>query len=265
MIRNKLFIVALAFIVGEKSFDNTMNRFDSKVYQLNEIIFPAETWLQPEISTEISGKNLKPCLQNIQKDLEKLTRGPIGQILQRLSRGISGYNWVLRDDSLKGGTAQTLITSYKSSARSITTTFDSQAWPDATELSWARTILHEALHAYLSLEFYTHKAEFIRKYPVMMQDFNILHEWDAVHHEEFARSFVFSIAYSLEEYGKMKGYLLPKQFYQDMSWAGLKDTAAFKKLPEADQARILDTIRAELTGKDCAGNFKSPVGLKAGC
>jgi hypothetical protein len=265
MIRKKLFIAALALLVGEKSLDKTMDRFDSDVYRMNETVFPAAERRRPVVRMEISGKNLKPCMQNIQRDLEKLNRGPIGQIMQRFSRGISGYNWVLKDDSLKGGTAQTMIASYKSSSRSITTTFDSRAWPEATELSWARTMIHEALHAYLLLEFYTDKTEFIRMYPIMMQDFNILHEWDAVHHEEFARSFVFSIAFSLEEYGKMKGYLLPKQFYQDMSWAGLKDTEAFKKLPESDQARILDIIRAELTGKDCDGNVKEPVGIKAGC
>jgi hypothetical protein len=262
-----LFLAALALFAGEESFNQRIQSFELGGQEFHEVaigsIRPSE--LIRVTTKEISGKNLKPCMQTIVKDLANLKRGPLGQIMQRFSRGISGFNWVLKDDSLAGGTARTEISSYKTSTRSITTTFDSQAWPAATELSWARTVIHESLHAYLSLEFYTNKNEFIRKYPLVMQDFNILHEWDAVHHEEFARSFVFSIAYSLEEYGKMKGYNLPRQFYEDMSWAGLKDTEAFKKLPESDQIRISDTIRSELTGKDSTGNVKPPLGKNAGC
>jgi hypothetical protein len=267
-IRKRLFLLALALFAKEEAFDADVDGFELESYTFHEFVgsgFPDESLATRAKEIEISGKNLKPCMQSIVKDLSNLKRGPIGQIMQRFSRGISGYNWVLKDDSLAGGTAQTEVSSYKASSRSITTTFDSQAWPNATDLSWARTVMHESLHGYLSLEFYTDKNEFVRKYPAMMQDFNILHEWDAVHHEEFARSFVFSIAFSLEEYGRMKGYELPKQFYEDMSWAGLKDTEAFKKLSESDQARILDTIRSELTGKDCAGNVKAPVGIDAGC
>lgn len=216
-------------------------------------------------NNEILGVKLSPCMQSILTDLRNLKHGSVGQIIQKFSRGISGYNWELKADSLSGVTAQTDFSSYKNSTRTITTTFDSQAWPNATELSWARTLLHESLHAYLLVYFSTNKSSFIERYPQMMQDLGILHEWDAVHHEEFARSLAFSIAYSLEEYGKMKGYTLSKQFYEDMSWAGLQDTEAFKKLPLNEQTRILDTVSAELTGADSMGNFKMQMGKPAGC
>lgn len=99
----------------------------------------------------------------------------------------------------------------------------------------------------------------------MVQDYGTLKNWNAVHHEEFARSVVNAIADALQEYGQKKGYNLSRQFYEDMSWAGLQSTSTFNNLPQSDKSRILDVIAIEISGKDIQGSAKTQAGKKAGC
>lgn len=133
------------------------------------------------------------------------------------------------------------------------------------ELSWARTIIHESIHAYLASSYKISRSNWIATYPQIVQDWGVNQNWNDVHHEEIARSLVKSVALTLESYGINKGYNLNKQFYEDMSWASLQDTSTFKALPSSDQKRILDTIATELTGKDTKGNNKTQKGKNAGC
>jgi hypothetical protein len=172
----------------------------------------------------------------------------------------------LKDGALTAGTGLTDPPAlYNKSTGTISTTFDSQAWLNATELSWARTILHESIHAYLSVYFSSDPKNFVLTYSQMVQDWGTLQNWNDVHHEEFARSLVNQIANSLEEYAVSKGYNLPRQFYEDMSWSGLQSTSTFQNLPASDQKRILDVIAVELTGADTQGNTQAQKGTNAGC
>tara|TARA_B110000208_G_scaffold24728_3_gene31832 strand:+ start:1341 stop:2729 length:1389 start_codon:yes stop_codon:yes gene_type:complete len=214
---------------------------------------------------KIDDKNLKPCLQNIINDLKKVSGSP-GNMVAKFSGSFPGYNWEVKSGSLTGGTAQTDAPSYYNSATgSISTTFDSQSWSNATNLSWARTIIHASIHAYLASYYKISRPNWIATYPQMVQDWGAMQSWNDVHHEEIARSLVKSVAVALESYGINKGFNLSKQFYEDMSWAGLQETSTFKALPSSDQKRILDTIATELTGKDINGNNKTQKGKNAGC
>lgn len=221
-----------------------------------------DKWEDDQIQTA----GLKPCMQTIVNDLKSITQGSVGQIIQKFSGTTPNWNWELKDGTLPGATGQTNPPAlYNIATGTVTTVFDSQAWLKATELSWARTILHESIHAYLTVFFATDQANFIRSYSQMVQDWGTLQNWDAVHHQEFARSLVTAIADALQTYGVSKGYSLPRQFYEDMSWAGLQSTPTFKNLPSTDQARILDTIAVELTSMDTRGNSISQKGKNAGC
>jgi hypothetical protein len=218
-----------------------------------------------DFDEKIDDKNLKPCLQNIMNDLKNVSGSP-GNMVAKFSGSFPGYNWEVKSGSLTGGTAQTdAPTYYNSTTGSITTTFDSQNWLNATNLSWARTIIHESIHAYLASSYKISRPNWIATYPQMVQDWGAKQNWNDVHHEEIARSLVKLVATALESYGVNKGYNLNKQFYEDMAWGGLQDTSTFKALPSSDQKRILDTIATELTGKDANGNSKIQKGKKAGC
>jgi hypothetical protein len=129
-------------------------------------------WYSPTAWEEekIDDSQLKPCMQKILTDIKNLTQGSVGQIIQKFSGSVPGWNWELKDGALSGGTGNTDPPAlYNKTTGTVTTTFDSQAWPDATELSWARTILHESVHAYLSVYFATDQQNFIKSYPQMVQ------------------------------------------------------------------------------------------------
>lgn len=117
---------------------------------------------------------------------------------------------------------------YNSSNGTVTTTFDTQAFLNATDLSWARTFLHESMHAFFIAYYNEDRRDFLGTYAQMVQDWNTYQNWNDVHHEEFARSLVNGIADALSEYGRNQGYKLSRQFYEDMSWAGLQGTQPFK-------------------------------------
>ena len=204
-------------------------------------------------------------MQTIMNDLKTLTKG-VGQIVVKFAGTNQDYNWEVVDGTLPQGTAATNPPAlYNSSTGTITTTFDSQSWLNATDLSWARTMLHEAVHADLAVYFAINRPGWVATYPQMVAEWGRLQNWNDVHHEEIARSIVNDISLALKEYGAKKGYNLSQQFCDDMAWAGLQNTAVFKSLPTTDQDRILNTIAVELTGKDTNGQNQPQKGTKAGC
>ncbi|MCD0472549.1 hypothetical protein [Flavobacterium sp. JAS] len=220
-----------------------------------------------EIDDEIDDSKLPPCLKNILSDLKKTSSSP-GNLITKFTGNLSSdYNWTMESGPTKPDVpAHTLPGSYNATT-GIKTVFDVASYPEATELSWARTMMHESIHAYLTTYYIRNPRGLVADYPVMFQ------EWisetnrglNATQHEEIARSFVKSFADAFEAYGVSKGYKLDKQFYQDMAWGGLIETDAFMKLPEADRKRISNTIEIELRGKDDLDNVKPQKGKKAGC
>ncbi len=217
-----------------------------------------------EFEENIDETNLKPCLKNILKVLKNIQNGP-GNMVAKFSGNFPGYNWVTKSGSLSGQTASTNSPSTYNANSGIITTFDTQAWTNATDLSWARTILHESIHAFLASYYKINRPNWIATYPQMVQDWGSIQNWNGVHHEEIARSLVSAVALALEDYGKMMGYNLSAQFYEDMAWGGLQNTSTFKALSASDQKRILDTIATELTGSDTNSNIKTQKGRNAGC
>ena len=150
---------------------------------------------------------LKPCLQTILKNLKKSGSSP-GNMIQNFSNNwnSTNYNWIVQSGTLKGSIAET--SPLYNAATGVTTIFDSQSWTAATDLSWARTILHESIHAYLVTYFKVDKPGWIATYPEMVTDWGVKQNWNAVHHEEIARGLVTLIGNSLEVYGISQGYNL---------------------------------------------------------
>lgn len=219
-----------------------------------------------KINDEIKDAKLKPCLKIILDNLKKTTASPGNMVVNFTGDWSTGYNWTVESGSIKGPAAGNTSSSFNM-VSGTTTVFDSQKYPDVTELSWARTILHESIHAYLVTYFRLDGINANIKYSEMIRDWSnkINPDLNEIQHNEIARSFVKSIGDALEVYGISQGYNLSKEFYQDMAWAGLQDTKAFKELSSTEQKRILDTIATELTGMDIDGDYKSQKGKKSGC
>jgi hypothetical protein len=240
-------------------------------------------------ANRIIDTNLKPCMKSILTNLKFLTKG-MSYIITKFKGNEPGYNWILKDGSLFGATGQT-SQSYDRITGAVTTTFDSQAWKSATDLSWARTMLHESIHAYIVASFGSDYTLAENTFSDFMNDYihNKYPTRNDTDHAEFVRNYVNDIAISLEEYGIKNGYNLDIQFYQELAWGGLthwkkrdslgneikdslgnfiyEETSWFKiSYPNSsDRDRILNIISIELTKKDMNGNTKTQKGNNAGC
>lgn len=211
-------------------------------------------------NSKIDDSQLKPCMQNIMTDLKSLTQG-VGQTIAKFAGNTPGFNWETKDGSLDGQTGTTSV-NYNITTGTVTSTFDSQAWLNATELSWARTILHESIHANVVSVYYT-------TFSITQRATLLGPDWISAltngGHDFIANNYLKLIADALEEYGQNKGYYLNRTFYDDMSWAGLQGTPAFNSLSSADKSRILNTIVTELVGKNINGIRSTQKGTSAGC
>ncbi|PCE63117.1 hypothetical protein [Sediminicola luteus] len=213
---------------------------------------------------DIKDGGLKPCMKNVLDKLKDLKAGP-GIILSRFDKDVNSlFKWKVKDGGLpanvNGRTSSVLSGGY------ATTTFDSKKFANATDLSVARTILHESVHAFLVIEFRNSPQAFSKSYPELIKEYNRTKKnFNDLQHEEFTRKHVGLIGGALEAFGKLKGYNVPRQYYDDLAWGGLTGTKAFKKKSPSEKNRILDVIQSEFASKDRNGNYKKPKGKKSGC
>lgn len=215
----------------------------------------------------INSSELSDCMKPIMSKIDSLSNN-LGETIKKLSGEDPKYNWTTMEGSLGDGVVASTgpPSSYDAANGNISTVFDSQQYPNSTDLSWVRTILHESWHAYLAIFFEVNPvATFKKTYPNMVEEWPKYSNWNDIHHEEFTRTVVNEIASALEEYGKSQGYNLASSYYQDLAWGGLESTSAFTKKSTDEQNRIKDVIRIELTGKNSNGETKTQKGNKAGC
>lgn len=176
----------------------------------------AELWEEKIIDDE-----LDPCMQTIVQDLKGIETG-VGKIIQKFAGETPGYNWELKSGSLGGSNAVT-SQRYNSTTGTVTTTFDPQRFINATDLSLARTILHEAVHAYIVAYFGNDYLGAKKKFPEFIEDFSkgeypTRNDTD---HAEFVRNYVEDISYALQQFGQGKGYSISSTDYQKLAWGGL--------------------------------------------
>ncbi|WP_151086601.1 hypothetical protein [Hymenobacter baengnokdamensis] len=219
----------------------------------------------PTNNLVINTAQLKPCELLVMNNLKGLTGNPLLTNLQKLAGNTPGYNWTVKDGHLAPNSNAFTSSGYDISTNSVITTFDLQKFPDITDLSMARTMLHESFHAYLVAYFANDRNLANAEYSAMVDAYQVQHQdIQDIHHVEMT-FWVANIADALMQYGQSKGYNLPGQFYLDMSWAGLEGTQAYKNLPAADKQRIQNTIVIELTGQDSNGNSATQSGKNPGC
>lgn len=212
----------------------------------------------------IDDSKLSPCATTILNDLKRLNSGQLANVIQTFAGQSPTYNWNVQSGSLQSGmNAGTL--SYDRSTHTVTTTFDTNKFSHATDLSVARTILHESIHAYIGAYFIADPNLFRASYPDLIMAYAIQTNISAndLQHDDMVKNWVRNIASSLEEYGKAKGYNLSSDYYNAMAWGGLEGTRAFQNLPNRNS--IKEIILTELTGKDSSGNPATQQGSSSNC
>jgi hypothetical protein len=137
---------------------------------------------------------------------------------------------------------------------------------NATDLSIARTIMHEMLHAYLIFE---------AKYPSNCDLNNLLNEYmkkngiqiltQNDHHRLFVETkFLNDIEVELKKFATSVGYnveTLGNQYFKDMAWGGLQFTDVYNSLSPAEKLRISNILNSEANSSP-SGNT-SPKGIQA--
>lgn len=233
-------------------------------------------------NSKIDDTELNKCMQPVVAALKDITNGSLGQIIQKFSGDTPGFNWKLKDGQLPADQNAFTSSLYDRTTGTITTTFDGRKFKKSTDLAVARTILHEAIHAYLTVYFKVDPSSATISFPQLVDDFkknSFNGNLNSVQHAEFVRNFISQIALALEDFGKSKGYDLSKQFYEDLAWGGLTHTGQYdasgtpiesswfkSAVPNAtDRKRIVDVITVEQTGSTLQGVPKSQKGTNANC
>ena len=143
-------------------------------------------------------------------------------------------------------------------------TLNSANLANATDLSFARTIMHEMLHAYLIFE---------EKYPSNC-DLNVLlnnylekyeNDFGDGHHALIVETkFLNDIEEELKHFASSIGYnvnTLGSQYFKDMAWGGLQFTDVYDSLHPETKYRISSILNAEANNSNF-GNA-TPKGIKA--
>ncbi|GCC50823.1 hypothetical protein SanaruYs_10410 [Chryseotalea sanaruensis] len=226
-----------------------------------------------EWEEQINDAQLKPCMQIIISDLKNISQGSVGQIIQKFSGNIPGYNWEVKNGTLPGAENANTLIQFNTLTGTVTTIFDSNKFSNASNLSIARTLLHESIHAYVVAVTFNTLTDPTKRAQLLGPDWLTV----AINygHDFITNNYLIPIADALELYGKSKGYNFSRQFYDDLAWGGLthyqtppnNETSLFlQKIPNVtDRNRILNTIVVELSGKDFYGNSVAKKGNNAGC
>jgi hypothetical protein len=226
--------------------------------KIGVLISSAELWEQ----AKISDREAPPCIQKVVDELTSLTQG-IGWIIQKFAGENPNFDWRIVEGDL--GDYQNAMTTTSLTEGYAVSTFDVDKFSSASDLSVARTMLHESVHAYLVSSSFADRLGFQSDYPTLMSEYNNGKEPNDAHHTEMVVSFIEDIAISLEQYGNLKGYSYDREFYRKLAWGGLESTQAFQEKSSQEKEEINDLIRIELTGKDSNGNDQDQKGQKAGC
>jgi hypothetical protein len=220
----------------------------------------------PSSTNVVLNVSLAPCQTAVLIALQGLNNGMLAYIVNKFSGSTPGYNWRLYNGNLPSGiNGQT--SAYDRNYNVISITFDASKFQNANDLSVARTILHESVHAYLVTYFANTPAYSTVSYPDLLAAYaaDASNNPNNPQHSSMAKGWLIDLAWALEQYGISKGYNLPSQYYSDMSWGGLTTTSTFQALSQSDKDRIFNLLSVEQSGSDLSGNPHTQSGSKAGC
>jgi hypothetical protein len=217
---------------------------------------------------QIDMRGLSDCHKEILRDLVGGTQHELRRIFEKFNGNQPvpiSYNVKFQYGTCTNPLATACTAPLISNGFAIVT-LNSTNLSNATDLSIARTIMHEMLHAYLIFE---------AKYPTNCDLNHLLNEYMQKngntiitpndHHRLFVETkFLNDVANELQSFAASIGYnvaTLGSQYFKDMAWGGLQNTDIFKSFPQSTKTRITNTLQAEAQNSPF-GNIP-PKGIKA--
>ena len=191
------------------------------------------------IKDELADESLKQILA----DVIKIKKGKIGEIVSKFLKNTSHWVWIIVEGGLpENVNGQTTLTS-----DGALTILDYDKLQTATNLAVARILIHEMVHAYLTLYFKYDAINAIMDYPAILNAWATAKDPDLnkIQHDEMERSFIDEIALALDEYSETVGLnKVDKSVYTDLAWGGL-DFQNNIKLTGNIKQRIQNRLLAE--------------------
>jgi hypothetical protein len=197
-------------------------------------------------------------LRDILLRFESFHLGKFGSILDSLAGHRQNWIWIIREGKLPEFTnGMTVLTS-----DGAVTTLDFSKLKKATNLSAARTILHEMVHAYLTLYYRFDPAKARKDFPdiytAWLGSYDYF-DYSEAQHEEIEKYFVGDIALNLKAYGESTGLFIDDIVYRDLAWGGL-DFENSAVLTDFQKQRIQYRLIVELTNRRLGA--QKPLGLR---
>ena len=225
-----------------------------------------------EEEDKIDDSQLKDCHSKILDSLKSINTGIMGKMIQKLAgSNPTDYNWAIDYNMPAGSSPDATATTDPVATNSTSTThINLNRVQYSTDLSMARTFVHEAVHAFLAYQYRYDRNAADLNYTEALNNYASQHNTNAndTHHVLYLQeNLVTPIANALQEMGIKLGYNLPHSFYLDLAYGGLYNSnttnTIFNNLVpnQADRDRIKNRISAETDNRTVNG--VSPAGKKA--
>lgn len=212
------------------------------------------------IEEKIQSINLDPCSSQILTQLKKLNQNDIAQVLLRFGAVQSVYDWELENESLTSGNVAETDRRNNIEVFDYVTNIDSNYVNQATEISIARTILHEMLHAYMISNIDDVNAgntvdvkQFLLLWQYIRNTTSPNGSTQSAQHEYMANRFISPLKAALKEWDNSSQ---SEQYYEDLAWGALFDTDTFSHfhpVGSGSRSRIINTNAAEDTNTNQNG------------
>ena len=239
-----------------KEFANTVieSLFTNSWMTINDIDFDNKIIKGEDILDNTNN----PCVSDIIKTLqEKDMRGALvpnlvgkshlSQIDLDLFGECTNYDLIIDIKELGNNIEGYPINAQTKGFESIT--LDDDLVREATQLSIAKTLIHESLHVYINLK--TNKYNTNKDFYYAVKAYYDKFKTSNLSQHNFMADFVEALAYSLSAYDFNKEDI---SYYKAMSWGGLESSDAYKKLSNKDE--IQKIIKNERYAKKGAKSTK---------
>lgn len=214
----------------------------------NPIVFPPSGgsggfYSLPITNADIALNNLSsnPCAESVFNAISS-QNGSMADFINTFASPNGNYTKFTYNIEISNSISGTGQTS-SDGVGTITTKLNCSYLKEATKLAIARTMMHEALHAYMYAYLVKEgKNVFIQNFPDVIWQFG---GQNINTHEQMVNSYLNTIAEALKQ---LDGNRQDEQFYKDIAWGGLTGTSSFLALSGTDKTRILDRLVDEQVG-----------------
>lgn len=232
MVKRIFILIILVFTVSAIS----SAAVKEKAY-VNDVVATKSVPATTGIKDELGNKNLKQILA----DVLKIKEGKIGEIVSKFLGNTTYWVWIIDEDDLpENANGETQLM-----PDGVLTILDYHKLKIASNLSVARTIIHEMVHAYLTLYFRYDAENATRDYPAILNAWvtSTDPDYNEIQHDEIERSFIVEIALALDEYSGIVGLNdVDKYVYSDLAWGGLdfqNNTGLTREIKQRIENRLL--------------------------